>query len=158
MKATILSQAPTGTPDQTTGHYESKQDPDTGDIIRVWVPATDDPATGPVEPSEIDCMVRGIITDGINVAGTTERFTPQGVYESVDFVKMNFAPHVVLTKRDRITNVRNQKGEIVWKEEESDNNATVFDVLGVTPVLDPFGNHVENLAFLKRAGVQQYGT
>jgi hypothetical protein len=63
-----------------------------------------------------------------------------------------------ITKRDRVTNIRNARGQIIWKEEEMENEgvykSTTFDVLGVTPVLDPFGNHIENYALLERAEVQ----
>jgi hypothetical protein len=62
---------------------------------------------------------------------------------------------VTLSKRDRITNVSNAKGEIIWKEEEIQGApATVFIVMGVTPVVDPFGNHIENTALIQRAQVQ----
>jgi hypothetical protein len=156
MTATVLSQAPTGDPD-VNGHYESKQDPDTGDIVRVWVVDDSDPVAGGVQPREIKCMVRPVIAGGIIGAANTERFTPQGVYDNIDYVKMTFPANTVLTKRDRITNIKNQKGDILWIEEESDSAGTVFEVQGVNPILDPFGNHVENLALLKRAEVQQYG-
>lgn len=156
MTATVLSQTPTG-PADANGHYESRQDPDTGEIIRVWVPEDDDPVTPGTQPRKIRCMVRGVIDGGIRVAGTTERWTPQGIYDNVDYIKMSFPASVILTKRDRITDITNAEGEIVWIEEESDSNGTVFDVLGVTPILDPFGKHVENFALLKRADVQQYG-
>jgi hypothetical protein len=99
-------------------------------------------------------MVRGVIVGGVRAAGTTEIFDPKGVYENIDFVKMNFPADVVITKRDRITNVTGPDGNVIWKEEEFSGAATVFDVLGVTPVIDPFGMLVENFALLQRAGVQ----
>jgi hypothetical protein len=151
MTATVLNQGPTA-PD-TGGHWVERQDPDTGEIERVWT-NDDDVVTPGVQQRIIPCIVRGVIDGGIRVAGTTERYTPAGIYESVDYAKMSFPANIKLSKRDRITNVTNRKGEIIWREEEFDNSATVFDVMGVTPIVDPFGVHIENLALLQRAEVQ----
>jgi len=154
MTATILTQGPTApvTP-EGDGHWEQKQDPDTGEIIRVWVEDSD-PDTPGTQTRTVPCMVRGVIVGGVRAAGTTERFDPKGVYENIDFVKMNFPADVVITKRDRITNVTGPDGTVIWKEEEFSGAPTVFDVLGITPVVDPFGMLVENFALLQRAGVQ----
>jgi hypothetical protein len=159
MYATVLSQGPTSpeTSDDPNGHWVERQDNDTGEIVRVWVVEDSDPDTPGTQERIIPCIVRGVIDGGIRVAGTTERYTPAGIYESIDFAKMQFPSGIVLTKRDRITNVKNRAGEIVWKEEEFNNSATIFDVLGVTPILDPFGTHVENQALLQRAEVQTHG-
>ena len=89
------------------------------------------------------------------MAGTTERFTSHGVLESVDYVKMTFPRFIKISKRDRITNIRNRKGQVVWAEEEHDGSPTVFNVMGVTPVLDPFGNWIENFALLARSEDQR---
>lgn len=158
MTATVLSQGPTSpnVGDDPDGVWVNRQDPDTGEIIRVWEPVDSDEEAG-VQPLTVECMVRGVIDGGIRVAGTTERFTPQGLYDNVDYAKMNFPADFVLTKRDRVTDIKNASGDTIWKEEEFDDRGTVFEVLGITPILDPFGMHVENLALLKRAEVQQYG-
>jgi hypothetical protein len=104
-------------------------------------------------------MARGIIDGGIRVAGTTERWGE--TYVDIDYCRIEFPARVLVTKRDRITNIRNRKGQILWLEEELGPDgegkfrATVFEVLGVTPVVDPFGNHTSNVAMLERAEVQQ---
>lgn len=136
------------------GHWETKQDPETGEIIRVWVVEDTDPVTPGTQEKKVKCIVRGILDGGIRVAGTTERYTPQGILESVDYVKMQFPASVTITKRDRITNVANRNGIIIWREEESNNAPTIFDVLGVTPITDPFGNLIEWTALLHRSEVQ----
>lgn len=156
MVATVLTQGPTE-PD-VEGHWVDRQNPDTGEIERVWVVDDSDPSEAGTQARTIKCMVRGVIDGGIRVAGTTERYTPQGVYDNVDYAKMNVGPNEKISKRDRITNVRNDKGVLLWKEEEFDGAPTVFEVLGVTPVPDPFGTPIEQIVLLKRAEVQQYGT
>jgi hypothetical protein len=159
MTATVLTQdelvIDSTNPDgSVVGHWENKQDPETGEIVRVWVVEDTDPVTPGVQEKKVKCIVRGILDGGIRVAGTTERYTPQGILESVDFVKMQFPASVIITKRDRVTNIANRKGIIIWREEEFDNAPTVFDVQGVTPVVDPFGTLVEWTALLQRSEVQ----
>ena len=139
------------------GTWELRSDPETGDITRVWVPASDDPETVVDESKaykDVPCIIRGVIDGGIRVAGTTQRFSE--IYENVDWVRMNFAPNVRLTKHDRITNIRDRRtGEVMWSEEEIDNNPpSTFSVKGVTPTQGPFGRHVENVALLERTEVQ----
>lgn len=157
MKADILRASdyvePT-TPEEN-GHWENQQDPDSGEIIRVWVPGTDDdPATPTYEGLQsFKCLARGIVDGGIRVAGTTERFSD--LYEAVDYVRIWFPPKTKITRRDRVTNIRGPKGDILWVEEErADRAPTIFSVVGVTPIIDPFGKHVESIALLERVETQ----
>jgi hypothetical protein len=162
MYADILRQTgPQGPNDPTAsaGEWENRQDPDTGEIIRVWVPAEDDPDTveNEVEMATFPCMARGIVDGGIRVAGTTERWDE--VYVGVDFVRMIFPAHVQMTRRDRITNIRDRDGNVIWREEEAfdeDGNhpPTIFSVNGITPMPDPFGKHYESVALLERVSTQ----
>lgn len=158
MTATILYQGdytPAPVDNTEEGHWvEGKQDPLTGEINRVWVPADGDSVTPGVQEVRVKCIVRGIPDGGIRVAGTTERITPDGVWESADYAKMQLPPNVKISKRDRVTNITNRRGEYPWKEEEFDNRPTVFEVLGVGPIFDPFGNHIESSVLLQRAEIQ----
>lgn len=155
MLADILHQGAVSDPVQL-GHYETRQDEDSGAIIRVWVEDIDQNQPG-VQADTIPCEIRGIIDGGIRVAGSTERFSSRGSYEMVDFARMKFPAQIIITRRDRITRVRSQKRpeQVIWLEEEWDDRPTTFDVMGVTPITDPFGNHVENMALLQRAEVQE---
>ena len=160
MKADILRQTNGTTTPSADGNWTDNQDPITGEIIRVWVPVGDDPTTGTnegVNAGTFACQARGIIDGGIRVAGTTERWGQ--TYVDIDYCRIEYPASVILTKRDRVTNIRNRQGQILWVEEELGftNNAfkaTVFNVLGVTPVIDPFGKHTSNVAMLERAEVQ----
>lgn len=165
MRASVLK--PIGAPEvngtqdtDTEGHWTYIQDPTSGALIRTWVTDVADNPTTPANEAviydskfdNVPCSIRGVIDGGIRVAGTTERFSE--TYENVDWVKATFPPSVNVTKRDRVTNIRNRKGEVVWKEEESTNKPTVFNVMGVTPVLDHLGRVLYNTALLERAEVQ----
>lgn len=163
MKATVLRQGVVPAEPiegEPTGHYEYVENPITGEIERKWVVGVDDPNTPHItEGGEVfPCEARAVITNGLNTQGTTERFTSKGGVETVDFVTIKFPKEIVLTRRDRITNIKDASGNLVWIEEEAEiykpgtEVPTVFEVNGVSPVLDPFGHHVENYALLSRAG------
>lgn len=165
MKADILRQTSGLSTPTAEGSWEDWQDPITGEIIRKWIPVGDNPTTPEQENSlfgVLPCSARGIIDGGIRVAGTTERWGE--TYVDIDYVRIEFPTKYILTKRDRITNIRDPKGHILWLEEElgpeggeGTFRATVFEVLGVTPVLGPFNTHMKNVAMLQRADVQQNG-
>lgn len=149
------------------GTWEDSQDPLTGEIVKIWEPL---PAPGSydyIPPGDtrpnpmkvlqnIPCIARGIVDGGIRVAGTTERFGES--YENIDFVKMWIPANIVVTKRDRITNIRDRSGRVRWLDEEyyvpgesASLRATVFNVNGVTPLLDAYNNVVEWFVLLERA-------
>jgi len=162
MTASLLRQTdPTGDPiNPNEGTWETNQDPITGEIIRVWVPVSDgpdNPDTPDYDPTyaTIPCVARGIVDGGIRVAGTTERFSD--TYENIDFVKMWVPTNILVTKRDRITNITNGAGQVVWRDEEfekpNESKATVFNVNGVTPLFDAFNRHVETFILLERAEI-----
>lgn len=156
MKADILRQGVdnTDTDDVDEGSWVVRQDPRSGEIKRVW--QANDNTTGNNPDSTLEsfsCEARGIIDGGIRVAGTTERFSD--MYSGVDYVRISFPANVSINRRDRITNIRDKRGRILWVEEErTDLAPTVFNVVGVTPIIDPLGQHVENVALLERAEAQ----
>jgi len=151
------------------GEWTDSQDPLTGQIVKVWTPYPVEPTYYPgFQPpgttnsntvtvrQNIPCIARGIVDGGIRVAGTTERFGE--TYENIDFVKMWVPGNTLITKRDRITNIRDRAGRVRWLDEEyyvagdADSlRATVFNVNGVTPLFDAFNNVVEQFVLLERA-------
>lgn len=142
------------------GDWVDAQDPLTGQIIKVWEPFPDLPSTPDVDESityrNVPCVARGIVDGGIRVAGTTERFSD--TYQNIDFVKMWVPAGIKVSKRDRVTNIRDPKGNIVWRDEEySDPNdvarASVFNVNGVTPLFDAFNRHIESFVLLENVTV-----
>lgn len=156
MRADILKSKVEQENPEGSGEWVIDHDPDSNEIIRKWQPYDESSAT-PDNPftalRTFKCLARGIVDGGIRVAGTTERFGE--LYEGVDYIRIWFPPKTPVTRRDRITNVRDRRGNILWREEErSDNAPTIFSVVGVTPILDPFGVHVENMALLERAETQ----
>jgi hypothetical protein len=140
--------------------WEYQQDPDSGAIVKRWKDDLNTPGSNESRPRlivpNVELMARGIIDGGIRVAGTTERFGNE--YVAVDYIKATFGPRTNITRRDQITNIRSKRdinGPAVWREEEiSGYPPTVFNVMGVTPVFDPFSNLVEYAVLLERSEVQ----
>lgn len=169
MRATVLRPG-TSTPNpenQESGYWdESARHPITNEIIRVWVPEETEIEDNPDTKHDegwftFPCEARSVVTGGLNTQGTAERWTTKGEYEDVDFVTIKYSPKIILTKRDRITNIRGADGEILWVEEGMKDpegkhtyKPTIFDVNGVSPLVDPFNNHIENYALLSRATSQ----
>ena len=150
------------------GTWVRSQDPLTHEIIRVWQPRVDvypgaDGTPGTADDisitRKVPCIARGIVDGGIRVAGTTERFGDS--YEKIDYVKMWVPANVRISKRDRVTNISDPRGHIMWTDEEYANpldpndipRATVFNVNGVTPLFNAFNQLTEQFVLLQRATV-----
>lgn len=155
MAADILSSSSQTVPADESGVWETGQDPRTGEIIRTWVPNTEDPNTPEREATLnwFPCMARGIVDGGIRMVSNTERFSD--IYDDVNIVRMTYPADHILTPRDRVTNIRGVNGNIIWREYHLPGSPpTVFSVNGCIPILDPFGYHIENFSLLERAEIQ----
>ncbi len=137
------------------GQWVVEQDPESWAMTERWVPVDDDSDDTNVKVWSVPCLVHGVIDGGVRVAGTTENFDNN--YTNIDYARMFFPSNVIITQRDRITNIRSKKtGRVIWLDEEVNATngvyrSTVFNVEGVTPINDPFGQHIENYASLKKA-------
>jgi len=116
---------------------QEKFQSESGEIQRKWV----------AKDADIPCMARGISGGGIRVVGSIERWGD--THEDVEYVKIQTGYN--LSKRDRLTNIRAANGDLAW---EDNNVATVFDVIGSTPVLGPFGELIEYDVLATRAEIQ----
>ena len=150
MTATILSQSGFGTSPESQA-----QDLDTGEITRTWRADTDSHTVG-IQKRTIHCTAFPIISKTARGAGTAEVLTPNGRLLSTDTVLMKYDKAVIISKLDRITDITDVDGNVMWKEEEDTGLPTVFEVNGVSPVPGPFGTHIEYHAILHRADVQDY--
>ena len=144
-EATLLHQGEE-TPE---GHWEDRQDPDSGAIIRVWV--TDDPNIDNEYGTEtFSCMARGFVSGGVNGNGAVESWSNNGEYTNMNVLRLNFPASVQLSQRDRVTNITDRRGNAVYVEDDG-VTPTIYDVQAVTPVLDAFGMLIEKTALLSRS-------
>jgi hypothetical protein len=94
--------------------------------------------TSPIKT--IFCQASGIVDGGIRVVGSTERWEEK--YQNVEWV--HIATDAQITKRQRIGNIMNSQGELLFE-------GVIFEVLGITPILNPFGALVEYDVLAQRA-------
>jgi len=143
------------------GHYEMEQDEITGALIKVWKDdaAVVQPVRGPgttpevnIRRFDIECMIRGFPEVGFRSSANTESFE-DGLYKALEVIQMSFPAKYVLNRSQFVTNIRGRDDRLLWLEEET-GQPTVFEVQGITPTFDPFGRHIDNLAVLKRSGIQ----
>lgn len=123
------------------------RDDDSGQITRDW--------TDPEDGITIRNLTKGILGGGIRVVGSTETWSDD--YEEVEWAKMNISDQLVdadedgdvfITRRFRVTNIRDQRtGKRLWIGD--DGLDIVFNIMGITPIIDPFGRPIEYELLLK---------
>ena len=60
--------------------------------------------------------------------------------------------------REKITNIRDYEGTVIWEELNFPSNTpTVFEVVGITPMMDPLGGVLAYNATVKRSENQKIG-
>jgi hypothetical protein len=120
-----------------------QQDPDTGAIVREFSYI-----------KTIDCYARGIITESRNRSNDNQSFSNK--YSNNQYIEARTSER--LTPRDKIKNIRDASGKPIWYElNYPSDTPTVFDVVGTTPISDPFGNVLGYNSSLQRAENQQIG-
>ena len=120
-----------------------QQDKDTGAMIREFSFI-----------KTIDCYARGVITESRNRSNDSQKFSNK--YSNNQYIEARTSDR--LTARDKVKNIRDVNGKPIWYELNYPSDTdTVFDVIGTTPISDPFGNVVGYNSSLQRAENQQIG-
>jgi hypothetical protein len=120
-----------------------QQDKDTGAMIREFSFI-----------KTIDCYARGVITESRNKSNDSQKFSNK--YSNNQYIEARTSDR--LTARDKVKNIRDVNGKPIWYELNYPNDTdTVFDVVGTTPISDPFGNVMGYNSSLQRAENQQIG-
>ena len=122
---------------------QEQQNKDTGAIIREFSYI-----------KTLDCYARGIVTESRNRTNDNQKFSNK--YSNNQYAEVRTSEK--LTPRDKIKNIRDASGNPIWYElNYPSDTPTVFDVIGTTPISDPFGNVVGYNSSLQRAENQQIG-
>jgi hypothetical protein len=120
------------------------QDSDTGAIIKEWQ-----------FDRTVPCYAKGIISNSATGRGG-DRQQINSRYENVQIIEIRSSEK--LTIREKITNVRTEHGEVIWTELDFPTETpTVFEVIGSTPMTDPFGDVLAYNSTMKRSENQQIG-
>ena len=108
---------------------------ESGQRAREWNFAGAQSKSGRAEP---------ILGGGIRVVGSTRDFSG-GDLEDTEYTKFFVTdlklPSGGITKEHRITGIKGNNGQPMFVDGEG--KETVFNILGINPVPDPFGNVVE---------------
>lgn len=115
------------------------QNADTGQVDRSWS----------ISQTYVACSARGLGNLRGKQSGTAQEWS--NVFKDYDYLRIKTTQKI--SQSDRIVNVRGSDGEIIWTE--SDGTPTIFEVIGVSPSLDPFGSVWEYEIFANRAAVQE---
>jgi hypothetical protein len=123
---------------------EESQDPDTGSIRKSWL-----------YYKTVPCHAKGVVSNS-----ATSR---TGDYQVLKDKYINAQIIVVrteskLTLREKVTNVCSSDGTVIWTEiDYPSETPTLFEVIGSTPLTDPFGSVLGYNSTLKRSENQTIG-
>jgi len=120
------------------------QDPDTGAIKKEWN-----------YHRTVPCHAKGVISNSATTRSSDKQvFSNKYINDQV--IQVRTMEKLVM--RDKITNVRDARDNIIWAEINFPTETpTVFEVVGTTPITDPFGNVIGFNSSLKRSENQQIG-
>lgn len=120
------------------------QNLDTGALVKEWN-----------YYKTVDCHAKGMISNSSSTrSGDKQQFNNKYINEQN--IQVRTAEKI--TVREKVTNIRDSRNNIIWTEIDFPSDTpTVFEVVGITPITDPFGSVVGYNAVLKRSENQQIG-
>lgn len=103
----------------------------------------------------VDCHAKGIISNSVTSRnGDKQSFNNKYVNDQV--IQVRTTGRVIL--REKITNIRDSENNVIWTElNYPTETPTVFEVIGSTPVTDPFGRVIAYNTTMRRSENQQIG-
>lgn len=103
----------------------------------------------------IPCSAKGIVGNSAS-SGSGDKQVFSNKYLNDQVLQLRSATKI--TFREKITNIRNPDGTVIWEEINFPNNTpTVFEVMGVTPMTEPLGGIVGYNTTVKRSESQVIG-
>ena len=120
------------------------QDEKTGAIKKEWI-----------FTRSVSCAAKGIISNsGSGRSGDKQTFNNR--YLNDQMLEIRTVDQI--NYREKITNIRDMAGNVVWKElDYPTNTSTVFEIISSTPITDPFGNVLAYNSVAKRSENQAIG-
>ena len=118
------------------------QNVDTGAIVKKWNYSY-----------TVSCHAKGFISN----SSTSRNGDKQNLdtrYKNEQLVEIRTIDR--LTIREKVTNIRNLENIVIWEElDYPTSTPTVFEVIGSTPIMDPFGNIMGYNSTIRRSENQQ---
>jgi hypothetical protein len=120
------------------------QDPNTGAIKKEWQ-----------FDRTVPCSAKGIISNSSS-SRTGDRQIMSNKYTNDQMLQIRTSEKITL--REKITNIRDLDGTVIWEELNFPSNTpTVFELMGTTPMTDPFGAVLGYNSTVKRSENQTIG-
>lgn len=102
------------------------QDEDTGALKKTWA-----------YTKTVSCFAKGSINSAGGRGNDKQKYTTK--FKDTEAIQIRVDQFV--SHRDKISNIRNAHGDVIWFElNYPSNTPTVFEIVGNTPITDPFGN------------------
>jgi hypothetical protein len=102
------------------------QDEDTGALKKTWA-----------FTRTVSCFAKGSINSTGGRGNDKQQYSTR--FKDTEAIQIRVDQFV--SHRDKISNIRNSNGQVIWFElNYPTNTPTVFEVVGNTPITDPFGN------------------
>jgi len=120
------------------------QDPNTGAIKKEWQ-----------FDRTVSCSAKGIISNSSSSrSGDKQIISNKYVNDQI----LQIRTSEKITLREKITNIRDSEGTVIWEELNFPTNTpTVFELMGITPMTDPLGGVVGYNSTVKRSENQTIG-
>jgi hypothetical protein len=120
------------------------QDPDTGAIKKEWQ-----------FDRTVPCSAKGIISNSSS-SRTGDKQILSNRYANDQILQIRTSDKITL--REKITNIRDAEGTVIWEELNFPTNTpTVYELMGITPMTDPFGGVIGYNSTVKRSENQTIG-
>lgn len=120
------------------------QDPNTGAIKRQWI-----------YYKTLPCHAKGVISNSATTRSSDKQIFDNR-YLNDQVVQIRTAERI--TSREKITNIKNSENKVIWTELNFPTETpTVFEIIGVTPITDPFGRLLGYNSSVRRSENQQIG-
>jgi len=112
----------------------------TGQVKRQWVYA-----------ETVPCLAKSIISSGVRTPSNDKTIDSRYVIEEI--IKVMTLDK--LPRNAKVSNIKDLQGNVLWEEAEVLNSpATIFNIVGSTPILDGFGQILEYENTLQRSDIQ----
>lgn len=123
---------------------EDYQDQNTGAIKKSWI-----------YDKTIPCFAKGMISNS-STTRSGDNQTMSSKYTDKQTIEIRTQSR--LTYRQKITNIRDSSGNVIWFELNYPNDTpTVFEIASSTPITDPFGTLMAYNSIAKRSENQTIG-
>lgn len=119
------------------------QDPDTGAIKKSWLYSR-----------TVPCYAKGIISNSTSRSSDKQVIGNSYVNQQIIEIRTESKLNI----REKITNVRDTSDNVIWSElNYPTETPTVFELIGTTPITDPFGGVLGYSSSAKRSENQVIG-